>query len=41
MDVSCYLAYEDQVVAFFRKPDVVDQITQRYRRGVRPQLRYM
>lgn len=34
------LAYEDQVVAFFRQSDVAVQIAQRYQRGVRPQLRW-
>ena len=38
---SLPVAYEDQVVAFFRLPDVVERISQRYRRGVRPQLRWV
>ncbi|KAL5496256.1 hypothetical protein EMCRGX_G012501 [Ephydatia muelleri] len=33
------ISYEDQVVAFFRLPTVYDMIPQKYRRGVRPQLR--
>ena len=32
-------AYEEQVVAFFRQPDITSIISNRYRRGVRPQLR--
>ena len=32
-------AYEEQVVAFFRQPDITSIISSRYRRGVRPQLR--
>ncbi len=32
-------AYQTQVVAFFRRPDVVDVINDRYQRGVRPQFR--
>ena len=34
-----YLAYEDQMVAFFRQPNVFDLISRRHSRGVRPQLR--
>ena len=34
-------AYEEQVVTFFRQPDVHVQISQRYHRGVRPQLQDM
>lgn len=33
------ITYEDQVVAFFRLPTVYDMIPQKYKRGVRPQLR--
>lgn len=33
------IAYEDQVVAFFRQPDVIEQINSRYQRGVKPQFR--
>ena len=32
-------AYQTQVVAFFRRADVVDVINGRYQRGVRPQFR--
>ena len=40
MLVLCFsAAYEFQLVAFFRQPDVIDKINRRYRRGVRPQLR--
>ena len=40
MLVLCFsLAYEFQLVAFFRQPDVIDKINRRYRRGVRPQLK--
>lgn len=34
-----HTAYEEQVVAFFRQPDIVSIISGRYHRGVRPQLR--
>ena len=27
------------MVAFFKQPDVIDKISQRYERGVRPRLR--
>lgn len=33
------LAYEDQVVAFFRQANLEDLIAQRYRRTLRPQLK--
>ena len=33
------LAYEDQIVAFFRQPNVLEKISQKYARGIRPQLR--
>ena len=33
-------AYERQVVSFFRHPEVYQKISQRYSRGVRPQLRF-
>ena len=38
---NCFvpLAYEDQMVAFFRQPNVFDLISRRHSRGVRPQLR--
>ena len=34
-----HAAYEEQVVAFFRQADIVAITSERYRRGVRPQLR--
>jgi len=33
-----HAAYEEQVVAFFRQPNVSDLISSRYHRGVRPQF---
>ena len=37
--LSLFPAYEDQVVAFFRQPNIEETITQRYRRTLRPQMR--
>ena len=31
-------AYESQVVAFFRQPNIAEIISERYSRGVRPQF---
>lgn len=33
------LAYEEQVVEFFRQPNVEEIIAQRYRRALRPQMK--
>lgn len=39
LSILLMIAYEDQVVAFFRQPDVIEQINSRYQRGVKPQFR--